>query len=170
MRDLYLPALQLQGDNPLPPVRGVHPAPEGFLSSSTVMSSAIGRAAVAPILAAPTVRSEQVSQLVLGETVSVLERSSDWRRVCTHVDGYHGWIHTGYLHEADDAAVEDWRARASGWSEGALLQLGEMSFALPLRARVKLEGASALLPGGRQGRISSGSVRTLNEVEPRHPA
>jgi cell wall-associated NlpC family hydrolase len=128
------------------------------------MSSAIGRAAVAPILAAPTVRSEQVSQLVLGETVSVQERSGDWRRVCTHDDGYHGWIHTGYLHEADDAAVEDWRAGASGWSEGALLQLGDMSFALPLRARVKLEGATALLPGGRQGRISSGSVRTLSEV------
>jgi cell wall-associated NlpC family hydrolase len=128
------------------------------------MSSAIGRAAVAPILAAPTVRSEQVSQLVLGETVSILERSAEWRRVCIHADGYHGWIHTGYLHETDEASAEDWRGRASGWSEGVLLQLGEVSLALPLRARVELEGAAAVLPDGRQGRISSGSVRPLSEV------
>jgi gamma-D-glutamyl-L-lysine dipeptidyl-peptidase len=146
-------------------MRGARPAPEGFLSSSTTMSSAIGRTAVAPILAAPTVRSEQVSQLVLGETVSVLEHSGDWRRVCTHGDGYNGWVNAGYLHEANDAAVEDWRTRADGWSEAALLRLDDVSLALPLRARVILDGTVAVLPDGRRGRIAGGSIRPASEVQ-----
>jgi hypothetical protein len=129
------------------------------------MSSAIGRAAVAPILAAPTVRSEQVTQLVCGETVSILERSGEWRRVCTHADGYDGWMHTGYLQEDSEAAVEAWRSRASGWSEGASVQMDEANIALPLRARVILDGVAVFLPNGKQGRIADGSIRQWSEVQ-----
>jgi gamma-D-glutamyl-L-lysine dipeptidyl-peptidase len=128
------------------------------------MPSAIGRAAVAPVLAAPTARAEQVTQLVLGETASIVEHTGKWRRVCTHADGYHGWIHTGYLLEVDDRAAGDWRARASGWSEGALVQLDEGSIALPLRARVILDAGAVVLPGGHGGPVSAGSIRQLTEV------
>src|SRR5687768_11553055 len=103
------------------------------------MASAIGRAAVAPLLAAPSVRAEQVTQLVLGETASIVEHSGEWRRVSTHADGYPGWIHSGYLQELDEGAVEEWRARALGWSEGALVRVDEANIALPLRARVILQ-------------------------------
>jgi gamma-D-glutamyl-L-lysine dipeptidyl-peptidase len=145
-------------------VRGAYSAREAFLNSSP-MPSAIGRAAVAPILAAPAVRSEQVTQLVLGETVSILERSGEWRRVCTHADGYDGWMHTGYLHEDSEAAVEAWRARASGWSEGASVQVDEANLELPLRARVILDGSAVILPNGMRGRIAGGSLRPLSEVQ-----
>jgi gamma-D-glutamyl-L-lysine dipeptidyl-peptidase len=128
------------------------------------MPAAIGRAAVAPILAAPTVRAEQVSQLVLGETASIVERTGEWRRVCTHADGYHGWIHTGYLLEVDDRAAEDWRSRASAWSDGALVRVGEGNAALPLRARVMLDGSTVVLPDRRLGPVSAGSIRQLTEV------
>jgi hypothetical protein len=145
-------------------VRGAYSASEAFLSSFP-MPSAIGRAAVAPILAAPTVRSEQVTQLVFGETVSILERSGEWRRVCTHTDGYHGWTHTGYLQEDGEPAVEAWRSRASGWSEGASVRVDEAIIAFPLRARVRLDGGAVVLPNGKRGRIAAGSIRPLSEVQ-----
>ena len=39
------------------------------------MPAAIARAAIAPVLAEPRVRAEQVTQLVLGETATIVERS-----------------------------------------------------------------------------------------------
>ena len=80
------------------------------------MSAVIARSAVAPLFAAASLRTEQVSQLVLGETAEVLETSGTWHRVRTTTDGYEGWIHAGYLLEVDDAAAARWRAsaRASG--------------------------------------------------------
>jgi gamma-D-glutamyl-L-lysine dipeptidyl-peptidase len=128
------------------------------------MPSAIGRAAVAPVLATPTVRAEQVTQLVLGETASIVERTGEWRRVCIHADGYHGWIHTGYLLEVDDRMAADWRSRASGWSEGSLVRVGDENIVLPLRARVMLEAGTVVLPDGRQGRVAGGSIRELSEI------
>ena len=37
------------------------------------MTAVIARAAIVPVFAQPTLRSEQASQLVLGETATVLE-------------------------------------------------------------------------------------------------
>jgi cell wall-associated NlpC family hydrolase len=128
------------------------------------MPSVIGRAAVAPVLAGSAVRAEQVTQLVLGETASVVERTGDWRRVCTHADGYDGWIHAGYLREVEDSVAGDWRTRASGWSEGAVVRVGGAHLAIPLRARVALEGEAVVLPDGRQGRVTSGSIREMDHV------
>jgi gamma-D-glutamyl-L-lysine dipeptidyl-peptidase len=128
------------------------------------MPSAIARAAIAPVLAAPSVRAEQVTQLVLGETAAVTERTGDWRRVCTHQDGYDGWIHAGYLVETDEREAEQWRARATAWSEGASVRAGESHQPLPLRARVRFEDGIVTLPDGRQGRVTAGSIRELSQV------
>jgi gamma-D-glutamyl-L-lysine dipeptidyl-peptidase len=128
------------------------------------MPSAIGRAAVAPLLAGASVRAEQVTQLVLGETAIVVEHSGEWCRVSTHADSYDGWIHSGYLQELDESAVAEWRSRAQGWSEGALVRVDDTDIPLPLRARVILDGGRVILPDGRRGEVSSGSVRPNNEV------
>jgi hypothetical protein len=128
------------------------------------MSSVIARAAVAPVLAQPAVRAEQVTQLILGETAAVVERNGDWRRVCTHMDDYDGWIHSGYLSEFQDDAAANWRSRANGWSEGAVVRAGGAQIALPLRARVVLESEIVLLPDGRRGRVIGGCIRDLGEV------
>lgn len=122
------------------------------------MTAVIARAAVAPIFAQPTLRSEQVSQLVLGETALVLEVSAEWRRVRTDLDQYVGWVHTGYCAEVDDPAAESWSRDAAGWSHGAAIRVGETRVRLPLRARVALEGDSVRLPDGRRGRVVEGTV------------
>lgn len=128
------------------------------------MPAAIARAAIAPVLAEPRVRAEQVTQLVLGETAALVDSSAEWRRVCTTADGYDGWIHSGYLSEVEDAAVEEWRARATGWSEGAVLRVGGGQLSLPLRARVALAGDTVELPDGRRGRVVAGSIREMSDI------
>ncbi len=137
------------------------------MSASTAI---IGRAGTAPVSAEPSLRSEQVTQLVLGETGRVLERRDDWRRVRLDGDGYEGWIHKGYLLEADVEAVEHWRRRATGWSEGAVVDVAAPRPArvrLPLRARVELREGEAVLPDGRRGAIQAGRIEELAQVRAR---
>jgi cell wall-associated NlpC family hydrolase len=116
----------------------------------------VGVAAVTPLLADPTVRAEQLSQLVLGETAALLAADGEWRRLrCTH-DGYEGWAHRGYLRELDASELDRWGT--AGWSLGAELDADGVRVLLPLRARVALEHGAILLPDGRAGRLASGSV------------
>lgn len=128
------------------------------------MSAVIASAAIAPVLAEPRVRAEQVTQLVLGETAAVSDRSGDWRRVCTHLDGYDGWINSGYLSEVEDSVADEWRSRASGWSEGATVRVGGSHLQLPLRARAVLDGNAVSLPDGRRGHLTGGDIREMREA------
>jgi hypothetical protein len=131
------------------------------------MTSVIARAAIVPLFAQATLRCEQASQLVLGETAAVLEAAADWRRVRTDLDGYGGWVHAGYCVEVDDAGAEAWRQEATGWSLGAVVQLGEApAVRLPLRARVALEGKQVRLPDGRRGQVAEGALICAAEAVP----
>jgi hypothetical protein len=126
----------------------------------TPPAALIGRAGVAPVHREPSLRSEQVTQLVLGETARLLERQGEWCRARLDDDGYEGWIHAGYLVERDAAGGTLWRNRAGGWSEGAVIELGEGQgrVRLPLRARAELRGAVVGLPDGRAGRLVVGRI------------
>ena len=132
------------------------------------MSSIIGRAAVTPVLVQPTLRAEQVTQLVLGETARVLDADGEWRRVALHFDDYEGWVHAGYVLEASDAEAEAWRREASAWSNGAIARLRGSDLGLPLRARLVItDGDRALrLPDGRAGVVVSGTVMYLSQAIP----
>ena len=79
-------------------------------------------AAIAPLRAEPSVRSEQVTQLLLGETADVLETEASWRRVLTHDVGYEAWVHAGYVRELNAAEAAAWRGRAVWRSEEAMLE------------------------------------------------
>lgn len=52
----------------------------------------IAHLAVVPIRFEPSDRSEQVSQLLFGETIEILESDGNWDRVKCSWDGYEGWI------------------------------------------------------------------------------
>lgn len=127
-------------------------------------AAVIGHAAIAPVLGAPTVRAEQVTQFVLGETGFVLERQGEWRRVRIHGDSYEGWINQGYVLEVSEAVATQWRDRAAGWSVGAVVQSSDTTMPLPLRARVVLEAGEVILPGNRRARIVSGSIPEIAAV------
>ncbi len=131
-----------------------------------LVTAVIARAAIVPIFAEPTLRAEQVSQLVLGETAAVVEAAADWRRVQTDLDAYVGWVHAGYCAEVDDAAADAWRREATGWSLGATVRLGDGRLRLPLRARVALEDETVRLPDGRRGRMAEGNLSVETEAVP----
>ena len=124
--------------------------------------SVICRAPVAPVHADASLRAEQVTQLVLGETATVLERRAEWLRVRTDIDSYEGWVHEGYA--ISTAQAPRWREAATGWSDGARVDVDGIGVKLPLRARVVLEGSVVRLPGDRIGRVVKGSVREADEV------
>jgi gamma-D-glutamyl-L-lysine dipeptidyl-peptidase len=60
---------------------------------------AIVRRAVAPLFAEPRVSSVQISQLLAGHEVELLEERDAWWCV-RGVDRYEGWMHHGYLSPA----------------------------------------------------------------------
>ena len=126
--------------------------------------AAIARSPIVPLFAAPSLRAEQVSQLVLGETAGVLESNGEWRRLHSLHDGYEGWAHAGYVLEVEEDAAERWRSEATGWSLGGVLGIGENRMRIPLRARVAIEGETVRLPDGRRGRLVEGSVPNAAEA------
>src|SRR5262245_31971973 len=111
-----------------------------------VVSALIARAAIVPVMAEPTLRSEQTSQLVLGETAGVLESSGEWRKVRTRLDGYEGWVHVGYCAEVPDAEADAWRVQAIAWSHGAAVRAGDRRQRPPRRGGVGRGGAAAAPP------------------------
>jgi hypothetical protein len=125
--------------------------------------SVICRAPVAPVHADASLRAEQVTQLVLGETATVLERRGEWLRVRADIDSYEGWAHEGYL--ISTAHAPRWREAARGWSDGARVSVDGIPVRLPLRARVVLEGDAVRLPGDRIGKVIDGSVRDASVVQ-----
>jgi hypothetical protein len=122
------------------------------------MTVAIVRAAIAPLFAQPSLRAEQISQLVLGETGRVEETAGEWRRITGDHDGYPGWMHAGYLLETDSESVERWRREAGGWSLGATLRVAGQRVRLPLRARAVLDDGKLRLPDGRRAELIEGEV------------
>jgi cell wall-associated NlpC family hydrolase len=59
-------------------------------------TNAIVRTPLAPVFAEPRVASAQISQLVAGRFLELLEKRDDWYRV-RGPDDYEGWLHRGYL-------------------------------------------------------------------------
>jgi cell wall-associated NlpC family hydrolase len=124
----------------------------------SLLTRIIARSAVVPLYAQPSLRSEQLSQLVLGETGRIEERAGEWRRIRVDLDGYQGWVHAGYCLEAEDGVAERWREEASGWSMGATIRIDGRQVSLPLRARVAVASTRVRLPDGQSGELLQGEV------------
>jgi cell wall-associated NlpC family hydrolase len=116
------------------------------------------RTPVAPIFAEPRVASAQISQLVAGRRVELLEQRDDWFRV-RGPDEYEGWLHRGYIAPPSDA-----HARQNGQPERVSLgcvtiDASGMRRAMPLGA--------LLTPAER---VKSGEVVDAAERPTRFPS
>src|SRR5438093_7681594 len=80
--------------------------------------AAVTTAAVAPLLREPRIAADRVSELLHGEPMALLERrDGTWLRVRAP-DGYHGWVHAGFVATGPDDWAEDWTTRATARSLG----------------------------------------------------
>jgi hypothetical protein len=129
------------------------------------MTGLLVTASVAPLLAAASLQSEQLSQLVLGEGAEVLETAGDMLRVRTLLDHYEGWLAAGYTTVLPIGEVESWLA-AAAWSAGALLQdRAGLAIRAPHRARLTLvDGAGVLLPNGARAEIITGQIQSFADL------
>ncbi len=136
----------------------------GGPTPGVAVSGVIGQAAITPVLAAASVRAEQVTQLVMGETAVVRERTGDWIRITTAADAYDGWVHRGYVRMVPAADAETWRAEARVWWEGGVLVTDDGTVTVPLRARLRLAGEAVRLPDGRTAHPGALEPRTSDAV------
>lgn len=135
------------------------------MRGTVTTTSIVARAGVVPVTREANLRSEQVSQLVLGETARVLETQGDWRRVRLEVDRYEGWVHRGYVLETDHEIARGWKETATAWSDGAVVRTDAgVIVRLPVRARVGLAAPRIDLPDGSQGTVIAGSVLPYDRV------
>src|SRR4029079_1269419 len=90
--------------------------------AGTYLTAIVALAAVTPLLAEPSLRTEQVSQLVVGDTAVVLERKAEWRRVRLDRDAYEGWIQRGLVRAGDrpgrDGSDDTGRSRRQAGARG----------------------------------------------------
>jgi gamma-D-glutamyl-L-lysine dipeptidyl-peptidase len=124
----------------------------------------VATAAIAPLRAEPSVRSEQVTQLLLGEMAELLDVQESWRRVRTRDVGYEAWVHAGYVRDIGEAAGAEWRERAVWRSMGAVLACSADRVPLPLGARVIVERNEVVLSDARRASIAEGQVRSAAEI------
>lgn len=76
---------------------------------------------VCPVRAESSHRSEQVSQLLFGETCELLERTTDFVKVKVRYDNYEGWCQENQLEEIADASSIDSNTLASDWVNEILI-------------------------------------------------
>jgi gamma-D-glutamyl-L-lysine dipeptidyl-peptidase len=88
------------------------------------MEYGICNLAVIPLRALPDDRSEQVSQVLFGETFEVKEWTERWVKIVTTNDNYTGWIgrlqfamlgHVAYKHQQNAPAPLTYRAVTQAW-------------------------------------------------------
>jgi gamma-D-glutamyl-L-lysine dipeptidyl-peptidase len=88
---------------------------------------AVVRSPVAPLFEEPRVSSVQISQLLAGHPVELLEERDGW--CCVQgADRYEGWMHRGYLHAMSDPTAH------TRLSLGCVVTRGGIRYALPLGA------------------------------------
>lgn len=127
--------------------------------------SVICAATIAPLQAEPSLRSEQVSQLLYGRVADVLASQGEWRRIKNRFDHYEGWVHLGYLREVEENLADEWERAATGWSEGAVAEIRDRLIRIPLGGRVQVDGAGGIvMPGGRKGKLLSGRVAPADVI------
>ena len=158
-RDALAALRRLAADARLP--IDVQPLPDPALAAE---NAAVVVAAVAPLQATPAVRAERVSEALHGEPLAVLEGRDDWRRVRAG-DGYHAWVHRGYLRTGTDEWAADWVERADHRVLGAELRFHDGRLRLPVGARVAARRDGGVeTADGRAGEIVSGVVRPAIET------
>ena len=119
----------------------------------------------------PAHAAELASQLLMGETVAVLDSSRDggWLRVRNDADGYAGWVRAWGVVRASQTRVGRWRRLARGWigaplamiraARGGGASVSPVFFGARLIASRHAAGWCGVeLPDGRRGYLRASAL------------
>ncbi|MBN1164176.1 MAG: C40 family peptidase, partial [Candidatus Krumholzibacteriota bacterium] len=122
--------------------------------------------------------SELLSQSIMGEKMTVLQRQGDWY-YARMTDNYHGWVRSWHVSETPPDEVERYMSRVNaqidinvGYVLSApdprSLPVSDIVAGTLVRRRKGEGGMIGLeLPGGREGYIAAGAVGELYRDSPR---
>ena len=127
--------------------------------------AAIVTAALAPLLGAPRAAGERMTEGLHGERLAVLEGRGAWLRVRAP-DGYHAWVHSGYVATGTAEWGDDWTNRATARALGAEVTAEDgRPLRLPNGARVApRRDGTVELADGRAARVATGVIRPEAEL------
>jgi hypothetical protein len=131
------------------------------------------RTSTAPLYGSPTLPAPQISELLLGMRVEILDRADRWLRVRCE-DGYLGWLHAGYAQTGDETWACAWERGERGesvvslgaeWIEGD----SDSRIWLPWGARLTRHSGAYRLLSDRSGTIGAGEVVDTDRLSDRFP-
>ncbi len=130
-----------------------------------VNAAAVVTAAIAPMSDQPRISTPRVTEGLQGEPLHIIERHDPWLRVRTG-DGYHAWIHEGYVSQGTTDWLEDWTGRAAARSLGVELECEGARITLPVGARVAVHRDGRVeIADGRIAKVVLGDVRSVSELK-----
>ncbi len=68
---------------------------------------------IADLRREPSIHSERLSQILLGEQLQLLETDGDWQRVCMKRDGYKGWVQSNCIRVCTNEFAQTYRNRCN---------------------------------------------------------
>ena len=72
------------------------------------MQYAYCRVSIAPVRGEMKDSAEQVTQLLFGEIISILDKNSNWLQIKTRLDGYEGWIDEKQIAYLTESEMQSW--------------------------------------------------------------
>jgi gamma-D-glutamyl-L-lysine dipeptidyl-peptidase len=135
---------------------------------------AVARAAIVPVYSEPRLPSPQISEVVLGVRIDVLERRDQWLRIRGE-DGYLGWVHSGYVQPGPAEWAHGWERGTAGEpvvSLGADLvdEAGRVVGRAPWGARlIRRSSTEYELPDGARAKVAAGEVVDVDRLSDRFP-
>lgn len=139
----------------------------------------IAVAGICPLYSSATNKTEQINQVIIGETFDVLEVSGDeeWYRIRIHTDGYMGWINKNPVKLIDEREYKKYRkskkveitkkfadVHSLPGKKSAILRGVFMGVELSIVSR-RGEWIEVKLPDGIKGWISKKSCRDYDDTQ-----
>lgn len=106
------------------------------------MQYGICKLSVVPLRKEPSGSSEMVSQLLFGETYSVIENTDDWLKIKTHFDDYECWLNTKQHHRIQENTFKHLEKQSSIYNTELVQVIHDLKhnshFPITLGARLPL--------------------------------
>jgi gamma-D-glutamyl-L-lysine dipeptidyl-peptidase len=116
----------------------------------------------------PSIHTERISQVRLGEAARVLESGENWTKIRLEHDGYIGWVHSNALFICDESAAKTYATDCNALVQASFAEArdktGQLLQKIAFATRVRLEDGRLVLPDGQTWLVQPKDFTPLSEV------